>query len=154
MRAAGPDAVNGDRHIVVCTMSYQHIFQRPNLARTAAQLLQAGGRVLWVVIEDTHSLRKMASSPEHYEWIIASNRAFVTTLGVDVVCVDRFPSTLAFLHHPPVSMVFQLGLPQTHTYACALPEHDTPASLFLAWTTTAVASLSYCRDRSRMLGHP
>ena len=84
--------IHSDRLIIVCTMSYQHIFQRPNLARTAAQLQQAGPRVLWVVIEDTHSLRKMASTPEHYAWIINSTRAFVASLGIDAVYIaDESP---------------------------------------------------------------
>ena len=77
---------NGDRVIVVTTMSYEHIFRRPNLARTAAQLAQAGP-VLWVVIEDTHSLRKMASTTAHYDWIVADTRAYIGTLGVDAVYI-------------------------------------------------------------------
>lgn len=75
-----------DRLIIVCTMSYKHIFRRPNLARTAAQLHQAG-RVLWIIIEDTHSLRKMATSRQHYQWIVDDTRAFVSSLGLDTVYI-------------------------------------------------------------------
>lgn len=67
-------------------MSYEHIFRRPNLARTAAQLLQAG-RVLWIVIEDTHSLRKMASTDDHYSWILEDTKKFIDTLGIDSVYI-------------------------------------------------------------------
>ena len=53
-----------------------------DLARTAAQLLQAGPNLLWVVQEDTHSLRKLASTKEHYDWIIRDTDAFLSTLGI------------------------------------------------------------------------
>lgn len=76
------------RLIIVNTMTYEHIFKRPNLARTAAQLLQAGPKLLWVVTEDTHSLRKMTRDNEsHYAWIIDDTHRFLLTLGIDVVYI-------------------------------------------------------------------
>jgi hypothetical protein len=81
------DVVDRNRFIIVCTLTYQHIFQRPNLARTAAQLMQAGPNVLWIVTEDTHWLRQIASNPEHFDWIINSTRVFIASLGLNTVYI-------------------------------------------------------------------
>jgi hypothetical protein len=51
--------------------TYEHLYKRGNLARTAMQLLAAGhDNLLWVVVEDTHSLRKMTSSTEQYNEVL------------------------------------------------------------------------------------
>eukprot|EP00041_Stephanoeca_diplocostata_P013683 m.241866 g.241866 ORF g.241866 m.241866 type:complete len:442 (+) comp19428_c0_seq1:319-1644(+) len=78
------------RLIIVNTMTYEHIFKRPNLARTAAQLLQAGPKILWIVTEDTHSLRKMTRGNDtHYTWIVDDTRKFLLGLGVDVIYISH-----------------------------------------------------------------
>lgn len=77
-----PQSSSSSRLIIINTMSYEHIYRRPNLARTAAQLLQAGTELLWVIVEDTHSLRKIATTQAHYDWILEDTAAFIATLGV------------------------------------------------------------------------
>mmetsp|Transcript_3610 Transcript_3610/g.8959 ORF Transcript_3610/g.8959 Transcript_3610/m.8959 type:complete len:427 (-) Transcript_3610:102-1382(-) len=104
-----------DRLIIVCTMSYEHIFRRPNLARTAAQLV-GGGRVLWVVIEDTHSLRKKASTAAHYQWIINDTRRFVHSLGVDAMYIAEDSPFPASAPRSPKIETHQRNLGLTYAY--------------------------------------
>eukprot|EP00040_Diaphanoeca_grandis_P033923 m.208633 g.208633 ORF g.208633 m.208633 type:complete len:431 (+) comp33016_c0_seq2:252-1544(+) len=80
--AQSQDILAKKRLIIINTMTYEHIYRRPNLARTAAQLKVAGDGLLWVIVEDTHSLRKMNSSVAQYEWVLKDTLAFIETLGV------------------------------------------------------------------------
>lgn len=114
-----------DRLLIVCTMSYEQIFRRPNLARTAAQLAQAG-RVLWIIIEDTHSLRKRATSTDHYTRLIKGTRAFVSTLGVNAVYIaDDSPFPTAAPRSPKIETYQRnLGL----KYAYSVVENATVAA--------------------------
>eukprot|EP00729_Bicosta_minor_P003775 gene3775-9664_t len=60
-----------ERLLIVSTMTYEHMYRRPNLARTALQLRAAGyDDLVWIIIEDTHNLRKMTSSPAQYSAVL------------------------------------------------------------------------------------
>ena len=52
-RFTAPDAARPrERLLIVSTMTYEHMYRRPNLARTALQLRAAGyDDLVWVVIE-------------------------------------------------------------------------------------------------------
>lgn len=116
-----------ERLIVVNTMTYESIFRRGNLARTAAQLRTAGSNVLWVIVEDTHSLRKLAATPEHYKWILDDTEAYIKTLGVETKYIrddSPFPKRAS---RSPVIESYQRNQALYYTYN--LTENQTMATV-------------------------
>ena len=105
---------------------------RPNLARTAAQLQQAGPDLIWVVIEDTHSLRTMAASEAHYQWVLDDTERYLTTLGVRFKYIrdpSPFPkgsprSTKVESHQRNSGLIFSYSLIEDKDVGAAYGVHD------------------------------